>query len=124
MNELDYMRQSLAELSDRLEKPLQQYGNDPAYSNDQLYRDLSAIVYTVNGPNDAGSKGGKGYYCTRSQRTRWLTSRTARSSGRSTRPGACGETACRPRCFGMSELDQIQFLLGHVSIQTTERYLG
>ena len=23
-----------------------------------------------------------------------------------------------------SELDQIQFLLGHVSVQTTERYLG
>ena len=27
-----------------------------------------------------------------------------------------------PRCCG--ELDQIQFLLGHVSIQTTEQYLG
>ena len=63
MNELDYTRQSLAELYDRLEKLLEQYGNDPAYSSDQLYRDLSATVYTVDGPNDAGSGGGKGYYC-------------------------------------------------------------
>ena len=65
-----------------------------------------------------------------------------------------GETACRRRCSGTwsaaaaragidklaphdlrrtcarlchlagGELDQIQFLLGHVSTQTTERYLG
>jgi hypothetical protein len=54
-------------------------------------------------------------------------SRTVSCSARSTKPGAFGATGCLPRCSGMSsggELDQIQFLLGHVSIQTTERYLG
>ena len=43
-------------------------------------------------------------------------------------PQLCLEThhrrLCPPSPPGAGELDQTQFLLGHVSIQTTERYLG
>jgi integrase len=37
---------------------------------------------------------------------------------------ACSTHMCRLCHLAGGELDQIQFLLGHVSIQTTEHYLG
>ena len=37
---------------------------------------------------------------------------------------SCGITPARLCHLAGGELDQIQFLLGHVSSQTTERYLG
>ena len=53
MTELEYMRDSLADLYDRLEKLLQKYGDDQADSNDPFYRDLSDIVFYPDAPNDA-----------------------------------------------------------------------
>jgi hypothetical protein len=61
MNELNYMRQSLAEMYDRLEKLVQKYGE--SHSGDDLYRELSNLVHSVDAPNDALSNGGKNYYC-------------------------------------------------------------
>jgi integrase len=41
------------------------------------------------------------------------------------RPVASPTRSCARHChLAGGEPDQIQFLLGHVSIQTTERYLG
>jgi hypothetical protein len=75
MNELDYMKQSLAELYDKLETLLGRY--ERSHSHDDLYRELSGIVYVVDGPNDAASNGGNGYYCKRGQCT---------ANGRAIRP--------------------------------------
>lgn len=61
MTELEYMRQSVADVYDKLEKLLRKH--EPSHATDDLFRDLSSIVYSVDGPNDAGSNGGKGYYC-------------------------------------------------------------
>jgi hypothetical protein len=36
----------------------------------------------------------------------------------------CGAVCARLCHLAVGELDQIQFVFGHVSIQTTERYLG
>ena len=62
MSELEYMKRSLAGLYDKLEKLVQKY-DQPSYSNDELYRELSGIVHVVDAPNDSASNGGKGYYC-------------------------------------------------------------
>jgi site-specific recombinase XerD len=39
-------------------------------------------------------------------------------------PHGLRRTCARRRHLAGGELEQIQFLLGHVSIQTTEKYLG
>jgi len=39
-------------------------------------------------------------------------------------PHDCRRTCARLCHAAGGELDQIQFLLGHVSVETTERYLG
>ena len=75
MSELEYMKQSLAGLYDKLERLIQKY--EPSHSNDELYGELIGIVHVVDAPNDAASNGGKGYYCK-------AVSGTA--SGRATRP--------------------------------------
>jgi hypothetical protein len=61
MTELEYMRQSLAELYDELEKLLQKY--EPSHASDDLFRALSGVVHVVDGPNDSASNGGKAYHC-------------------------------------------------------------
>ena len=48
----------------------------------------------------------------------------SRPSGGQLAPHDLRRTCARLCHLAGGELDQIQFLLGHVSIQTTERYLG
>jgi integrase len=48
----------------------------------------------------------------------------AREMARKLAPHDLRRTCARLCHLAGGELDQIQFLLGHVSIQTTERYLG
>jgi hypothetical protein len=48
----------------------------------------------------------------------------SKPSSRSLAPHTLGRTRARPCDVAGGELEQIQFLLGHVSVQTTERYLG
>jgi hypothetical protein len=61
MNELNYTKAELARLYDQLETLVTKYNQ--SHSSDELYRELSGVVYTVDGPNDALSNGGKSYHC-------------------------------------------------------------
>ena len=54
----------------------------------------------------------------------WEVVKEAASRIEKLAPHALRRTCARLCHLASGELDQIQFLLGHVSIQTTERYLG
>jgi integrase len=72
--------------------------------------------------NEAGHVWGDGM----SPKVLWdvVRAAAARAGIEKLAPHDLRRTCARPCHLAGGELDQIQFLLGHVSIQTTERYLG
>jgi hypothetical protein len=70
--------------------------------------------------------------CLRRTGKRWIPTAAVPAHverGLCQRPVGCGTAPfaadlCTPLHQAGGELEQIQFLLGHVSVQTTERYLG
>jgi hypothetical protein len=64
MNELDYMKASLAGLYDQLERLIKKYSGPSSASGDDLHKELSGIVYRADAPNDMAANGGKrNFYC-------------------------------------------------------------
>ena len=98
------------------------YRNPTSISQFHIVNNIIRVTYNVAGIYKAGRIWGLGF----TPKVIWaIVKANAKSCGLpSVAPHHLRRTCARLCHQAGGELDQIQFLLGHVSIQTTERYLG